>query len=46
MRSSMKFAWYRPTVRPPTGFGMALAAAGLLASPAGLADFVGDKKSP
>jgi len=44
MRRSMEPTLYLQTVRPPAGFCMAFAAAWLMASPAGLADFVGDKK--
>jgi len=44
MRSSMESGLLLQTVRPSTGFCMVFATAWLLGSPAGLADFVRDKK--
>jgi len=44
MHRSIKPALLLQSVRPPAGFCMTFAAAWLLASPAGWADFIGDKK--
>ncbi|WP_153015465.1 hypothetical protein [Ventosimonas gracilis] len=43
VRSSMEAVCCLQIVRPPMFFCTALAALGLLASPAGLADFIADK---